>query len=361
MTIQSKIVNDNGDAADVRRGDFNGRPRGIIAFSEPIYNWKQRSLLFVDSEGSRDIAVDGSTGGTPEGVHDGTDATEWTAVATVGTWDFASTAQANTGTKSIEALNMSDGDIATISKGSDLDFGGFVSLTGFVYITRFNDTQQEMLLYFCDDLITVGNSVNIMNYVDASTLNTWQKFTIPKEDMGIANINVDALKVEFVVNAGSAPRLYLDDIQIEETGGAKFIASPPPGMVFQFNAIEFVIVNDIASTVADGTSPGLSYDKFIGLTSLTSGISLQRFDKKVPQVSVIMQNLFDILSSTFDIKNVTSDGTNTMVKLRVDLPLFVTMDALENDRIELTVNDDLSSLLEFRAIAIGQELVPHKE
>ena len=122
------------------------------------------------------------------------------AAATIGTWDFASTTQANSGTQSIEALNMSDGDIATISKGSDLDFSGYVSITGFVYITRFNATQQEALLFFCDDAVLVGNSVNIMDYVDSSTLNTWQKFTILKADFGISDVNVDALKIEFVAS-----------------------------------------------------------------------------------------------------------------------------------------------------------------
>ena len=47
--------------------------------------------------------------------------------------------------------------------------------------------------------------------------------------------------------------------------------------------------------------------------------------------------------------------------MRVDLPVFITLDFMQNDRIELTINDDLSGLIQFRAIAIGKQLILHED
>lgn len=361
MAIETQIISKDGESVELRRGFFNGRPQGLVSFTSELYNWEQRSLLFLDENGSRSMAIDASFGGTPDGVHNGTDSVEWTAAATVGTWDFSSTTQAHSGTKSIEALNMSNGDIATISKGSDLDFTGYVSVTGWIYITRFNATGQELMLSMYDNGAIVGNDVNVMSYVNAASLNTWQKFSIPKADIGVADVNVDAMVIEFVVNSGSAPRLYLDDIQIEETGGKAFSAVPSVGKLVQIKAIEFTFADALDTTLTNGTMHNLSYDKILGVSSLTTGIGLQRFQDGQPQVNVIMKNICDMLASTFDIINVGCDGTNTFLKLRVELPVYVTLDSIHSDKFQLNISDDLSGLLEFRAIAIGRELIPHED
>lgn len=359
MSIESQIVDEDGHAVDVRRGSFNGRPHGLVTYSSELYDWNQRSLLFLDDDGSRNLAVDGSFSGTPDGVHNGTDSVEWSAAATVGTWDFASTLQAHSGTKSIRAWNMSDGDIATISKGSNLDFSNYVAITGWVYISRLNSSAQELLVNFSESSLIVGNTVNVIDYVDAGNLNAWQKFSIPKADMGIADVNVDEVIFSFVVNSGSAPRLYLDDIQVEEVGVKKFTAKPATGKLVQYNRIELLFVDAIASTVSSGTMPGLSYDKILGIPALTSGISLQTFANGLPQVTITSRRLSDFLGFTFEIASHGSDGINTFLKLAVDLPVWVALDDADGDRIELTINDNLSGLILFNAIAIGRELIPH--
>lgn len=361
MSIESQIVDENGNAVDIRRGFFNGRPRGLITYAAPLYEWKQRSLLFVNADGSRDMAIDATFSGTPDGVHNGTDSTLWTAAATVGTWDFASTAQFHSGTKSIEALNMSDGDIATIAKGSDLDFTNYVALTGWIYITRINAANQELSACFMDNGVLVGNTVNVIDYVDAGNLGVWQKFSIPRADLGIADVNIDELLFSFIVNAGSAPRLYLDDIQVEEAGGDKFVAAPAIGTTFQYKRIEFLLIDAIPSTVADGTMSGLAYDQLLGVSALTSGITLQTFSGGDPQVTVSFRQLSDFLGFTFELMSKGSDGANTFIKLAVDLPVWITLNSRDGDRVEIGINDDLSGLLVFNAIAIGRELVPHAD
>ena len=148
---------------------------------------------------------------------------------------------------------------------------------------------------------------------------------------------------------------------MEEAGGSKFIASPGIDSTFQYKRIEFLLVDAIPGTVTDGTMKGLSYDQLLGVSALASGITLQSFSGGGPQVAVSFRQLSDFLGFTFEIMSNGSDGTNTFIKLAVDLPVWVTLSSRDGDRIEIGINDDLSGLLVFTAIAIGRELIPHED
>ena len=358
MTIDVEIsgVDQNGSSAITKL--INRKKQiGPVVYTDDLLQYNQRSLLFFSEEGSRNLNIDGSFGGTPEGIHNGTDSAEWTAAATVGTWDFASTAQANTGTKSIEALNMSDGDTATISKGSDLAFANFTSITGFIYLTRFNTSFQEILISFTDNGVLVGASMDLINFIDGGLLNAWQKFSIPKAALGQNGTTVDAMVLQFTSSGGSAPRAYFDDIQIEETGGVEFIARPANGNTVIFDRYEFLFADALAGTVADGTMAGLDHNKILGLASLTNGFSFQRVAQGVPQVSLVMRNFGDMMGFTFQpMPAPFSDGTNTIIKMVALLPEPAVLNGKTGDKVTVTINDDMSGLQIFRIILVGKEL-----
>ena len=362
MTIDVEIsgADQNGDSATTTLVNRK-KQIGPVVYTDELLQYKQRSLLFFSDEGSRDLNIDGGFGGTPELIHNGTDSVEWTAVATVGTWDFASTTQANTtygGTKSIEALNMSDGDTATISKGSDLAFANFTAVTGFIYLTRFNQSFQEILISFTDNGILVGTSMDLMNFVDGGLLNVWQKFSISKASLGQNGTSVDALVIQFTSTGGSAPRAYFDDIRVEESGGVVFTARPPNGNTVIFDRYEFLFADALAGTVADGTMAGLDHNKILGLTSLTNGFAFQRVAEGVPQVSLVMRNFGDMMGFTFNPEPVPfSDGTNTIIKMVALLPEPAVLNGKSGDKVTVTINDDMTGLTIFRIILIGKELV----
>jgi len=358
MSVRREIGGTDSDGNDQTLNLLSrGEGAGLIAYTDDLIKWKQRSIFFVSEDGSRDMNVDGAFGGTPIGIHNGTDTTEWTATATVGTWDFASTTQAHSGTKSIEALNMSDGDMATIAKGSDQTFVGYTTLTGWVYLTRFNTSLQQIMLTWHDDSVIVGNTINILDYIDGGTLNAWQQFAIPKGDFGLNGSTIDEVLISFAVSGGSAPRAYFDDIQIEQTGGIQFTAQPAQGKIFEFQRYELLFVDAMAGTVTGGTMPGLSYDKILGLSSLAVGFGLQRFEGTTPQISLSMKNISDMLGFTLEYDPPSSDGTNTMLKVVGNLPVPSRLDGNRGDKIVITINDDMEGLILFRGIIVGKEMV----
>ena len=336
----------------------SGKP-GLLVYAEDRMQWKQRTILFLSDEGSRNMNINGTVSGTPDNVHNGGDNTYWTAAATVGTWDFASATQANGGAASIEAINMSDGDTATISKGGDLDFSNYEAVSGYIYITKVNVSNNEFNITFFDSGIQVGDAMDILNYVDAGTLNIWQQFIIPKADFGIMSQTIDALTVSVVRTVGAQPGFYLDDLKIEETAGVKFTAQPAAGKTFEYQRIEFYFEDALASTLTDATMPFIKLDGILGITP-TVGFTLQRFENRVPQISLVFKTVSDMMSLTFHAFDYGSDGTNTFLKLAADLSNNSTLIEQNADRHVITINDDFTGLLNFRAYLVGRELVDSK-
>ena len=63
----------------------DGKP-GLLVYAEERRQWKQRTILFLDEDGSRNMNVNGTVSGTPDNIHNGGDNTYWTGAATVGSW-----------------------------------------------------------------------------------------------------------------------------------------------------------------------------------------------------------------------------------------------------------------------------------
>jgi hypothetical protein len=344
--------------AEIYNPSIEGRggKAGLLVYNEERLQWKQRTILFTSEDGSRNMNVNGTVSGTPDNIHDGVDNVYWTAVATTGTWDFESTTQFHSGAKSIQAINMSDGDVATISKGSDLAFANFAAVSGWIFITKVNVLNNEFNITFYGSSVQVGTSVNILDYVDSGTLNTWHQYIIPKSDFGILTQTIDELTVSVVRNTGAAPGFYLDDMQIEETSGIKFIAKPATGEVFEFQRVELYFEDALASTLADATMPFLKLDGILGITP-TIGFTLQRFENRAPQITVVFKTLSDMMSLTYRTLDYGSDGTKTFLKMVSELSQNSKLIEQNSDRLEITINDDFTGLLNFRAYLVGRELL----
>jgi hypothetical protein len=332
----------------------DGKP-GLLVYNEERLQWKQRTILFLGEDGSRNMNVDGTTSGTPENIHNGIDNVYWTAVATIGTWTFNSLEQGNP-TRSIKAVGMSDGDVATISKGSDLDFSGFEAVSGQIYITKVNVANNELNLAFFDDGLPIGNAIDMLDYVDSGTLDAWHQFIVPKADFGILSQDVDACTISIVRTVGAAPGFYIDNLKIEESAGVAFTARPASNKTFEYSRIELYFEDALASTLADGTMPFININGILGITPAV-GFSLQRFENREAQISLSFNNVSDMMSATFYRFDSGSDGTNTYLKLAADLSNNSKLVQKNDDRHVITINGDFTGLLNFRAYLIGRELV----
>jgi hypothetical protein len=339
--------------ADVKNTKEFGNGLKVFTYTgERLYD---RSAFFTNETYGSDMNQDASTGGTPDRVHNGIDTILWTASAIAGTWTFNDPAQAHISAQSIGATATVNNDVAQIAKGSNLTIANYVSLTGWIYITGWSTSgtkQVNVVGWDTGTAAAVSSSVNIGNYVDTTTLNTWQKFTIPFADFGFTSTTLDAIRITTVdIGAGPPPNYYLDDIQFEQTGGSIiYEAGPQPGEVWEVNNINVVFADAYAGTVTNGTMPSIPYDGFLGVSTLTSGIVFKVTQGGQSLGSSTYTDFIDIMSMAERVSYQSgSDGTNTWLRVDIEYPHHFRLEGKNRDKLEVTINDDLTGLLHFRS------------
>jgi len=259
----------------------------------------------------------------------------------------------------IDATPSSNNDTLQFDRGSDLDLTTYISLTGYIYITSWPASGTKGVNLYGWDVgagSILGVTVNIGNYINTSTLNVWQKFTIPLTDMGISGLSstFDGLRMTTIdLGAGTPPNYYIDYIQVEKAGAVdptSFFIKPDKGKWLYISLLTWSMADVLDTTLANNSMPNLSYDKFLGVDELSSGIVYQHFQDGGIVASVAITKIADILQWTeSEIKNAMHDGTNTFLTIQTVFiePLILKSEDL--DEIRLTVNDDLSGLLWLRA------------
>ena len=358
--LTGKYSNNNkrsGKLAEVNLHVHNGHPVGIVSYNTPLELYEPTIINLSDSDGSVEMAVDSSFSGTPELVHNGTDSAEWTGSSISGTWDFTSTVQAQAGTKSIDATATVNNNEALLSDGTTTDFTNYQSLSGYVYLTKYSSSKNQIQLRFRNSSVDVGNLLNIGNFIDTGLLNSWQKFSIGKSEFGINNEIVDELVIKTISTSGVAPNYYLDTIQIEEIGGKIYTGTPPTFYKFLMSCILIQMTGPLAGTLADGTMPGISYNKLLNVSSLPSGLVLNITRFGEASFSATLNNLADITLIGGSIDSLISDGTNTSMVVKIDFESPVAMQKKYKDSLTLSISDDLSSLISLKTVLIGKTVI----
>lgn len=332
----------------------DGAYTALRVASVDAYDWDSKTKLLLNEEYGPNFNQDAEPSGTPDGIHDGTDTALWTATALSGSWDFASTAQAQTGTKSIDGTGTINNSQAELERSSALDPRSYNSLSGGIYLTFFNPAANEIRLKFRLAGVDVGQEVNLGGVIDASTLNSWQNFNIPLSDFDLTG-DVDQLIITTKRQGDKAANFYLDNLQIEEAGSSVFYAEAAPGKIFEIQTVEVLMVDAISTTLSNSSMPALSYDKFLNVNQLNTGITIRRFKNGEAVFSLTARKLGDLLYGNFTITDMVSDGTNTLLKLRMKLDWWAPLDFRTRDRIEVVISDDLSGLIEAKAMIRGRE------
>lgn len=320
--------------------------------------------FFSNATNGIDMNVACSFGGTPHKIHNGTDSTEWTATVESGSsnrFDFDSTDQANSGTKSIDATNSNNGNVALFSKPSGtIDPSSYVAITGYIYIESWSTsgTAKRVDIQLRNNGTNLGNSVDLGAYVANQVFDVWQKFCIPFEHLGITTELFDEMTLTTIdEGVGSAPNYYVDDIQIEETGTPiVFSLTPPENKLYTVWAIKFSFVAPWTAMTSDGSKPKIVYNKFMDLSALTNGLLIQ--DHRVEGIrfsSTVKQNseLFSLPVAEWRV--IGYDETDAVVEVLFNFEGHtpVILDDAAGDYNSITILDDLSSLKHFRASARG--------
>jgi len=348
-----------GKEAAVETVDKNN---GLVVATIPLKTYNSRHQFFMNDTYAADMNQDASTGGTPENIHNGEDDTYWEGAQIAGGSDIDvnSTNQAHAGTQSVYFNRCEVGDEVEFAKGSYIDLTGYNSLTLWVYIDSNLNDNDSFQMYWYDRVRgqTASEIVLLQDYMDINILGAWQKVTIPIDDMlGRDYGDIDALRIRCAVIDGIKPRFYIDDIELQETGGViKFSVKPRTGKNFYVDRLMINYADEYAGTVSDGTMPSIPYNGFFGVSKLTNGILYQRWqDGSVNNANLIKQHI-DLMSfSNAEVTGCGSDGTNSWCTIVINFPATVKLNADDEDELRLSVNDDLSGLLLLRICAGGYE------
>jgi hypothetical protein len=355
MSIKSVITNSNSklQASVVETDNHHG---SLVVSTIALKTYTNTLRYFINSDYGADLNQNAASGGTPELVHNGIDDILWTASDIVGgaKTTFDSLAQAHTGTHSILVNNSPLNDVFQLSKGSDLDCTGYVSISMYIYVDKDWKAGDNISLYGWDTGANaqIGTAVDLSDYFSYNSYGSWHKLTIPLTDMGdlYASTTLDALRIRIAAVDGKSPVFYIDDIEFEETGTPiKFSLKPDKGTWLHVNSFQILIADAYAATLADNSMPSIPYNGFFGVSKLDTGIIYRRVtNDEIISSATIQQFLDFMLFSNAKVTGYGSDGTNSWVSVNMQFTEPVILKEEDEDEMSLTVNDDLSGLLVLR-------------
>lgn len=344
-----------GTIADVHDRHCNS---GVVVFTEPLIERSFSNSFASNSCFGTNMAVDVTASGTPVGIHDGTDTCLWTGTIEAGNKiTFASADRANVGCLSVKLDNMDGGSIAQFTTCCLLDLTCYATISTQVNIDKDWCSNDEIFVYgWCDTCsVQVGCQVELGVYLNIGDFDVWQSVTIPLEDMGLQTASIDSLRIEQGNKAGKGPKFYMDCIKFLETGDPiRFCITAPLEKLFSVDTLILTLTDNITGVVACGTMPGLSFNNVMGLTTLPNGMSLQFIRDNKVEESATYSDFGDFIREGFTITDTMSDGTNTLVAMRFEFVEPVRMSHRQEDRIRIVINDDMSGLDSFTALAVGR-------
>lgn len=356
----------NGNSPFVDENSEYGN--GLIVATRQLQEFDFRTQFFINPTYGIDMNQNATFGGSPVLIYDENVGAggggEWNTSAISGTWTFNSATQHYNGSVSIDGSATATNNVMQLAPGAgSFDFTGYTAITGYIYTTLWGVGVKQINIYGWNTTTStiVGNSVNIANYINTGILNSWQKFTIPLSDMNLTNQTINSLRVQVI--GTPVPDFFLDYIHIQETGGPiEYILTPQVdserlyvcGINFTF-AGPYSAITTVAGATENATFPNLSYDKLLNLNSLTNGIRFVRVQENQTKTNVIVHTLFDFMSlANTKIDSFFGDGTNAFLKLMLSYSTPVKLGNINVDYLALYINDDLSSLLNFRVSACCQ-------
>lgn len=278
----------------------------------------------------------------------------WVGTAIIGAWNFA-----DSGKVTITAANNLDSASFDNDALREWDVSNFTTLTGKIDLDTYSELTNSILLSFDFDSVPVGDVLNLNDFINTADFSE-QSFVVPKAAFNFASNIINGVTITVVRNGGPKPTIKFDDIQWEETGDSlTYTAAAKRGERFYVTELRFSFADDetgivtVAGAGENHSMTNLGYNKFLSVAALSNGIVFRNVKNSVALFSVTIKQLGDFLSAGGDLVNVISDGTNTFFTLLIAFPEPIVLEGDTGDFVSLTINDDLSSLLQFTAAARG--------
>ena len=332
---------------------------GTVTYTHPLREYTTTSIPFFNANKGVEMAINAGFSGTPEEVHDGTDNAYWTGSQIIGAKvTFTSTGAANSGTKSVLVDNPSTNDTWQFAKGSDLTVSSYTAITMYINVEKDWSLGESIDLYGWDTglAIEVGTRVALEDYFSELDFNVWHKLVIPLSSMGLTSGTIDALRMEMVgTKVGKNPKLYIDDIQIEEVGTpVEYRVTPALETILHMTELRFNFIDAYDATLLSSSMPNLSYNKILNETQLSNGITISRTVDGSIDFSATITNVNDLLIAGASLTDAISDGVNTSVVFVRHFDPPFELDSRDNSFASITISDDLRGLISFTGLVVGK-------
>lgn len=258
--------------------------------------------------------------------------------------------------QSIDATGTVDGNEMQLLDTGTTDMTNFSTLTGRIFITSFTNVgaTKNIQLRFRNGSTDVGNLINLSDFIDSTTLNTWQTFAIVKSQFGVDTETVDNAVVKVIDTApGVPPDFFLDLIQIEQNGSpVTFTLFIPTGGTFSINRIQ--LTGQVSGVGGSGTLPFVSPNEFFFIPKLPIGMNFRITVDGVTVESGKFRNNFDFSAEVGEEINISWDGSS-VAKLSQNFLFGNGLKLIESrgDSFEMIVNDNHSSMDELKFNATG--------
>ena len=342
---------------------------GLVVATRPLKTFTTRIAFATHGTYGREMNQNASYGGSPVLIHNGIDDVAWTMTQPVGgaDWTANSTNRFYAGAASAYCNRAETLDrmqvINNLGPGNDIDLNGnYTAITMWLNVDNNWAANDSFSLCGVLDGAQVGNKVYLEDYFDYTVTDIWHYLTIPLTDLGIDALSIDAFWVECEAIQGTKPRFYIDNWYLQATGAPiAFSVKPSEGTWFHIDMVRITMADaytgivTVAGATENATMPGVSYDKFLGMTP-SAGMKLEGYRNRelVPGTGSQVTDIGDMLAlPSTKITNAISDGTNTCITLERSFPHPIVIKAEEDDELRITIEDDFSALLKMQFSCIG--------
>lgn len=357
MTVSVAIEDGKGRGYKPHVHKRNG-DNGLVVYTDVLHEQDTLFSFVTNPVVGFEMAIDGSFGGTPEVIHNGIDTVAWTGSNITGNKiTFNDTTAPQAGTNNVLVNKPAIGDIWEFDKGGDLTLSSWQAISLYIQVGSGWTTGNEITMYGYDTGtgLQVGDAVTLSDYFNEQDFGTYQQLAIPLSDMNLGAGTIDALRMELTEKSGAGIVCYIDTFQVEETSGStEFAVEAPQGKKYFVDEFRFTFIDALSTTLASNSMPNISYDKLLGLTKLTNGIGFSRIRDGKAVFSASVACVADSTRGGGVIENLFSDGTNTHITLATRFIAPVLLDSRTSDKITVTVNDNLTGLISFTAVAMGK-------
>jgi len=359
MTIKTHIT--DSETGQTTRIIDGTEPNALVVATRELKTFYNDVSFFLNDVYGIDMNQNGGFGGTPIGIHNGTDTALWTGTNAVGVKvTFNSVDQNHTpaGTYSVKFNNVELNDVAQFAKGSSQSLTGYSAISLWIYVSKDWVNGDSVAIYGWDTGTgtIVGTPAYLENYFASNVYGVWHKVSISLSEMSLTGQTIDAFRIQTVGQSGKTPVFYVDDFQIEETGSPiVYTLKPNKSTWLYIDRLTYGLVDAFDGRLADSSMHNLPYNTLLGLSALSNGITFTEYLDGEITSSFTVHNLMDAIElPNGKVKDVGTDGTNTWMTLEFKFDYPIVLKSENDDKLTISISDDLTGLIRLRSYTSGR-------